>query len=137
MILETVVSNAAPQGHNLVLDQVTISAIAVWVIEQAKKYDVPGLRWINANTPQVNRAVAAVAAALSASVLHWTWDPASMSAHFAGVLSVGALFAAGKHWIRSFVWQEILYRGAVRNGEPGPPAAAPPAPVAGPISAVK
>jgi len=106
-----------PPHHDLVLDQVTASAIAVAVIQFAKKSQIPWLSWINTNSDKTNRVIAALAAAISALALHltWTWNPANWGLAFSGTLSLAGLFQWGGHWIRAFVWQEILYRGAVKN----------------------
>ena len=106
-----------PPHHDLVLDQVTASAIAVALIQFAKKSKLPWLGWINTNSDRTNRGIAAFAAAISALALHltWTWNPANWGLSFSGTLSLAGLFQWGGHWIRAFVWQEILYRGAIKN----------------------
>jgi len=106
-----------PPHHDLVLDQVTASAIAVALIQFAKKSKLTWLSWINTNSDKTNRIIALITSALAALALHftWTWDPAAKQLAFSGVLTLSTISSGLGHWIRAFVWQEILYRGAVKN----------------------
>ncbi len=90
--------------------QLSYSATIVWMLQMAKQ--CPRLKFINDNSPEINRALALVASAIAAFGVH-----ASLNGTFAtgSVLTLAIppaaqLIGAFGHWFQSFVTQEMIYQ---------------------------
>lgn len=101
--------------HSFVADQVTTSAIIVWLLQLAKRmWWIP---WIDEHSAALNRFVAIIASGVGALGLSVHFDPTLGIATITG-LTASDIIAGLGGWIQSYVWQQILYRGyvGVKNG---------------------
>lgn len=104
---------------NPLATQVTVSAIVVAFIQWLKSRD--WFPWIQNEAATANRIAAVLLAALTAIGIHMTWShgdvPGSYMISVTGLTLVGigmGLYAI----IKSFVFQELIYRTTVKNGSP-------------------
>ncbi len=102
--------------HDLIGGQITGSAIIVYLLQVLKNWR--WFSWLDATTDRRNRIVAIALAGLTALGIHAQFDATG------GVLTITGLTLAGIadglwDWIRSFVIQELIYRGVIKNGGAG------------------
>jgi hypothetical protein len=100
--------------HNLIMDQVTTSAIVVYLLQWMKASRWPPLTWVNQNSA---RWLALAASGATALGLQFTWNPntrviALVVPTLAGFLLM--LVHAGSHWLRAHVFQELIYNGVAK-----------------------
>lgn len=104
-------------------DSVAIAVITVYVLQALKLSKAKALAWISRDNPGIVRFLSALAAALTAAGISWTFAPE------AGTLVVSGLTAKGAStflWLglKQFAAQDILFRVGFkpfqRAGEPEP-----------------
>lgn len=98
---------------DLVTTQLTVAMVVSYGLERLKQWQ--RIPWVTQETAKLNRILAAGAAAAAAVGIH-----ASFSQE-AGVLTITGLTLAGIahfgwQWLSSFVFQELTYRVAIKNG---------------------
>lgn len=92
---------------NVLLTQGISAGTVVWIIQELKK--AGWCKSLSMDSARVNRIVSAIAALLTASAIHWTWDSASHVLTISGLtLSAVAGFLWGA--FQQFVGQEYLYQ---------------------------
>lgn len=101
--------------NDLVISQVTLSAIAVVVMQWLKKSS--WFPWLTAQSDAANKIVAAFFAAAAAVGIHYTYDASTATLTFTGI-SFAALGHALWHWLQSYAVQETIYKGAFHKPEP-------------------
>jgi len=114
-------ASAAPPEVHYLTTQITANAIVIGIIQYLKQKEwVP---FINDHSTTLNRTLSAVGAGLSALGVHISWS------HDLGVLMISGLTLSTIStfaWaaIKNFAWQEMIYKGIVKNGN-GQPAPVP------------
>lgn len=102
--------------HEPLSTKVTASAVTVYVLELIKKWKA--LPWITSHTKYINRAASVLAAGAGAIGIHSTFDHASGTLIISG-LSLATVIGGAWAWLQQFVFNEIIYQGAV-NKQPPP-----------------
>lgn len=96
---------------DLVTTQITASAVVVYGVEMLKKS--PWFPWIHRSSDAVNRTIAAAMAVATALGIHAKFD-----AEHGTLLITGLTLASVAHfafdWLRSLVFQEMIYKGVVK-----------------------
>lgn len=111
--------------HDVIGTQVTVSAVAVYLLEKAKK-----AKWfplVQAGSPAVNRVVAVLVALATAAGIHFSFDAGTLTV--SGLTGENFIHLAGEA-IRAFVFQEGIYQTVILKPQqvvdqvktPGPPA---------------
>lgn len=103
---------------NLVLNQVTSSAVVILLINKLKSSS-----WfpsITKGTDELNRVLAVLFAGLGAIGVHTSFD------HAAGILTITGLTTTGIltglwHWVTSYATQELAYQATKKAGSNGTP----------------
>lgn len=105
---------------DLVISQLTISTIVVVVMEHLKR--ATWFPWLKAEGDKMNRAIAALMAAITAVGIHYTYDASAAGGTlvFTGI-SWAALGHGVWHWLQSYATQEVIYKGAIRQSNPVAP----------------
>jgi hypothetical protein len=101
-------------------DQLTAAFVSSWVIQQAKKTNLPGLGWINAHSVWVNRALSVGFAIATTSGIHafWRGNHTGDGGTFVLALADGwrtELGSAVWKTISSFVLQQGIYQGILKH----------------------
>ena len=98
--------------QDLVISQVTLSAVVVVILQHLKS--ASWFPWLTQETEKAKRIVAAFAAALTAIGIHYNYDATTGTLMFTGI-TVAAIGHGIWHWIQSYAFQEVLYKGAFRG----------------------
>ena len=98
----------------LITTQVTASAVIVWLLQRLKQSKY--FPFITAESAKLNRYLAVCASALAAAGIHFNFNHDAGTLVISGLLLSNLLHFAGA-WLRSFVFQEIIYQAAVKNGD--------------------
>lgn len=101
--------------NDLVISQVTLSAVAVVVMQWLKK--ASWFPWLTEQSDRANKAVAAFMAAIAAVGIHYTYDAPTATLTFTGI-SFAALGHGLWHWLQSYAVQETIYKGAFHAPKP-------------------
>jgi hypothetical protein len=109
LFLET--ATAVPES--IVLSHLTTAGVAVAAIQWLKKSRY--FPWITQEKTRVMRFVAIVTAGLGTIGINYAWNPADRALSFHIPTFVEA-FSLGVAWAKSFITQEIVYRGTAKNG---------------------
>jgi|GraSoiStandDraft_29_1057270.scaffolds.fasta_scaffold2489831_1 hypothetical protein len=96
---------------DIVTTQITASALVVYGMELLKK--ASWLPWINRSTDTVNRIVAGTLAVGTALGIHTKFDPQHGTLLITG-LTLASIAHFGFDWVRSFVFQEMIYKGVIK-----------------------
>lgn len=114
--------------ESILAGQITASAVLIWLMQLGKR--VPWLP-ITHDTTKLNRIVAMVGSGLVAIGVHstYSWNPLTRELAFAAHIPTFTVLLLGSmHWIRSYVFTEVMYQGyKAKQTVNEPPAAAPPA----------
>jgi hypothetical protein len=99
-------------GQSVVMTHITTAGISVALIQWLKgsKY----FPWITAEKGKLLRVLAAVTSAIGAVGIGYTWHPDARQLVFT-IPTLAAMFAMGAAWAKSFIMQEIVYQGTVKN----------------------
>jgi hypothetical protein len=96
---------------NPAIDQVTVSAVVVMLVQWAKNSTwVP---FLQKHTDALNRLVAWGAAALTALGLHLVYDSTAHTLTISG-LALASILHGGWDWIKSIAVQELIYKGVFK-----------------------
>jgi hypothetical protein len=109
LFLET--ATAVPES--IVLSHLTTAGLAVALIQWLKKSRY--FPWITQEKTRVMRLVAIVTAGLGTVGINYAWNAAGRELSFHIPTFVEA-FSLGIAWAKSFITQEIVYRGTAKNG---------------------
>ena len=115
---------------DIVTTQITASALVVYGIELMKK--TSWLPWITRTSDNVNRTVSTLLAAATALGIHSTFDASRGTLVITG-LTMASLLHFGLDWLRSFVFQQMIYKGVIKPQATS--AKAEPIPVVAPVVA--
>ena len=103
-------------GTSIALSQITLGAIASWVLERLKS-----AKWFPLLTEESDKLVKVFAAALTSFLaitgLSYVYDPV---AHTLLIQNFGlsAIGAAAWHWVTQFIMQEAWYQNIFNKVEP-------------------
>lgn len=99
-------------GNSVVMTHITAAGIAVAVIQWLKnsKY----FPWITAEKGKLLRVLAIVTSAIGAVGIGYTWHPDARQLVFT-IPTLAGVFAMIAAWGKSFIMQEIVYQGTVKN----------------------
>lgn len=100
--------------QDIVISQVTLSAVAVVVMQWLKK--AKWFPWLTEQSGKVQNVVAAITAAIVAIGVHYTYDPLTSTLTVTGI-SWAALGHGAWHWLQSYTFQEVIYKGAIKPNE--------------------
>lgn len=94
--------------------QVAIAGAIVWLMEQLKR--MTGVTFMTPDTAVMNRVVSMLFAGAAAIGITATFDQQ------AGVLTITGLTASGVAagfwaWFKAYVFQELIYQGAIRPNQ--------------------
>lgn len=91
---------------SLLTTQAIAASTVVWVIQILKRSQ--WCKFLDVNTSSINRVVSALAALLTASAIHWTWDAATATLTISGLtaMAVGHFLWGA---LQQFVGQEMIY----------------------------
>lgn len=103
--------------NDLVISQVTLSAVAVVVMQWLKK--ASWFPWLTEQSGKLQNIVAAFTAAIVAIGVHYTYDSSTATLTITGI-SWGALGHGIWHWLQSYTFQEVIYKGAIKPAGPHP-----------------
>ena len=92
--------------------QITASAIAVFIIQQMKKWSA--LPWINHWTPRINRLVAIVSSFLTAIGVHVAYSSVDHTMIISGLTLTGILGMLWV-WLKQFALQEYVYQSSANR----------------------
>ena len=96
---------------DIVTTQITASALVVYALELLKK--ASWFPWINRSSDVLNRMVSGILAVATALGIHTKFD-----AQHGTLLITGLTLASVAHfafdWLRSFVFQEMIYKGIIK-----------------------
>jgi hypothetical protein len=101
--------------QDLVISQVTLSAVVVVVLQWLKK--ASWFPWLTAEGEKAKHAFAVLAAALTAIGIHYNYDAATGTLMITGI-TVAAIGHGLWHWLQSYAFQEVLYKGVFRSDAP-------------------
>lgn len=96
---------------DIVTAQITASAVVVYGVELLKKS--PWFPWIHRSSDAVNRTIAGVMAVGTALGIHAKFDAEHGTLLITG-LTLASVAHFGFDWLRSFVFQEMIYKGVVK-----------------------
>ena len=103
--------------HDALGSQVALSAVVVFLLQMAKKWDK--LKWINTQSATVNRILAVLLAGLTAAGVHWAYDTNFSWAAGGNIIvtwpGISAFAHGGWEWLQSFSVQEWMYRSSVNS----------------------
>jgi hypothetical protein len=92
------------------ISQVKINGIAASLIQLIKKAKAPGLNWIGDHTPWLVRGLAALAAALTAAGLRWTFTAGTLTVTGLSAPSIITfLFNTGQNFLFQHAWYRTLF----------------------------
>jgi len=97
------------------ISQVKVNGFSAWIIEELKQSKNPALAWISTNTPWMTRAVAAIAASLTAIGIHWTFTGSTFA--ISG-LSLAAIVTAIYNIAQNFLFQHVFWKVAFAAPRP-------------------
>ena len=104
--------------QDLVVSQVTYSTIVVMVLQWLKKTRFAP--FITFETDAMNKCVSALLAAFVAVGIHAQYDSDAHTLMITG-LTLSAFFHGLWHWLQSFAFQELIYKGAIKpTAQPQP-----------------
>src|ERR1022692_1168667 len=106
-----------------VVTQVTISGIMVAAIQWAKSSS--WFPFLHATSDTANRWISIGLASLAAIGIHLTWNHGAMpGSYMIGVSGLTLIGVGTGTWavVKSFVFQELIYRNTVKTQLPGKPA---------------
>lgn len=111
------------------ISQIKINGFTSWLIERMKDAKTPALAWISTNTPWVTRAVALLAAGLTAAGLKWTYTGSIFTATGLSIVISGvsipaaitAVYNVAQNFLMQHAWYKMVFAA------PAAPAAAVPA----------
>jgi hypothetical protein len=98
------------------ISQIKVNGFAAFVIQRLKASEHPALAWISANTPWVTRAIAAIAASLTAIGIHWTFSGSTL---IVSGLSVTAIVTGIYNIAQNYLFQHAWYK-MVFEAQPSP-----------------
>jgi len=98
------------------IDQVTISAVVVWILQLAKR--ATWVPWIKAGAAKANRIASAILACLGAAGLHWQWTAATHTLIISN-LTLAVVAMALWTWLQHFVLQETIYQATANRSDGG------------------
>jgi hypothetical protein len=96
---------------DIVTTQITASALVVYGLELLK--NASWFPWINRSSDAVNRIVAGILAVATALGIHTKFDPQHGTLLITG-LTLASVAHFGFDWLRSFVFQEMIYKGVIK-----------------------
>lgn len=96
---------------DMVTTQITASALVVYGVELLKKSS--WFPWIHRGSDAVNRTVAGTMAIATALGIHTKFDAEHGTLLITG-LTLASVAHFGFDWLRSFVFQEMIYKGVVK-----------------------
>ena len=97
------------EGSNEIMAHLTSGALIVYAIEWAKGWG--WLRWINADSKTLNRALSAGAALVIAMGISVQGDAATgWTIH---VPMASALLSGGYEWVKQFMVQQVVFDGVI------------------------
>lgn len=96
-------------GANLILSQITVSAVIVWGLQALKA--AKWATWVTNETEKLNTVVAVIASGLASAGVHWTgsWHEGWVVTIPSGV----ALLVGLWHWLQSYAVQQTIFRATV------------------------
>jgi len=97
--------------QDLVISQVTLSAVAVVVMQWLK--NAQWFPWLTAESSKLQNAFAAFSAALVAVGIHYSYDATAGTLTIVGI-SWASLGHGLWHWLQSYAFQEVIYKGAIK-----------------------
>lgn len=103
--------------NDLVISQVTLSAVAVVVMQWLKK--ASWFPWLTEQSGKIQNVVAAFTAAIVAIGVHYTYDSTTATLTITGI-SWAALGHGVWHWLQSYTFQETIYQAAFKPAGPHP-----------------
>lgn len=105
---------------------ITTSALSVAVIQAIKNSNLPIFKAFGPDSVGLNRTLAWLAALIAGVGIHWHYDTSLGSLTVTG-LTGPALYSAGVNAAKSYAFNWLIYRGAIRNPQKVAEAAAVPA----------
>ena len=101
-------------GSNIVLAQITSSAVIAYGLEMLKKWNK--IPWINQNTKRINRIVSAILSGVAALGIHMQFNSEAGTLMITG-LCLPCIVHGMWDWARSWVVTQLVYDGAIaKNG---------------------
>jgi len=109
MFLSDAVPVAAPPE---VANQLSFGVIAVWLLQEMKKSNLPMFAWVKSSSDRINQFLSALSAILVTGGVHFTYHQDGDQ------LIITGLMASFMHYTAAFIqqgaWQEMVYRLAFK-----------------------
>lgn len=94
--------------------QVAIAGAITWLIETLKRWKA--FPWMTPDSGTLNRIVAIALAGVATIGIHASFEPEAGTLIITG-LNYTAIVGGAWEWFKTFVFQELVYRGAIKPGQ--------------------
>jgi membrane-associated HD superfamily phosphohydrolase len=98
--------------QEMLSSQIGAAGLSVYAIQWLKNTNK--IAWVGAGTDKLNRVLSALLAALSVVGVSVQFDQTAGVLTISG-LTVASVVALGWNWVTQFVFQEVIYRSAVKK----------------------